>query len=251
MTRRREQDRSRGLTALISVHDVMPETRQHIERILQRLEAVPPTAIALLVVPGRAWTADDIDWLRALSASGYPLIGHGWRHECEPPRTLKHRLHSGLISNRAAEHFSCSEDGIARLMCDCHAWFREKELGEVDVYIPPAWALGKISRRRLASTPFRFVETLHGLYDTQAERWRHLPLAGFEVDRRWRAVAMRLVNRFNASLALHRQSPLRIAIHPHDWQYPLVDQLESLLGQVSHHQSYRETSSRLLTFPRT
>lgn len=43
-----------GLSALVSVHDVMPETRHQVEGILQRLDAVPADAIALLVVPGRA-----------------------------------------------------------------------------------------------------------------------------------------------------------------------------------------------------
>jgi predicted deacetylase len=227
-----------GLAALISVHDVMPETRQHVERILQRLEAIPPAAIALLIVPGRAWTPDDLDWLHTLAAKGYTLIGHGWRHECDRPRTLRHRLHSWTISNRAAEHLSLSEDGIARLMGDCHAWFRDVGLTPTEVYIPPAWALGPIRRETLASTPFRYVETLRGLYDTRTGRWQRLPVVGFEADRAWRATVMRLVNRFNLWSACRHQSALRIAIHPYDWQYPLAAQLETLLAQVTHHHRY-------------
>ena len=239
MTRPRANSASASLNGLISVHDVMPETRHRIERILQRLEAVPPSAVALLVVPGRAWTAGDLNWLHTLAAKGYTMVGHGWCHQCDQPRTLKHRLHSWLISNRAAEHLSLSDSGITELLQDCHNWLEDLGLGPADTYIPPAWALGSISRESLKSSPFRYVETLRGLLDADNGRCYALPVVGFEVDRFWRAIAMRLINRFNVWLALRRQCPLRIAIHPHDWQYPLADQLDSIVDRVEYFYSYR------------
>ena len=236
-----------GFSALLSIHDVMPETRHKVEPILQRLAAVPPDAIALLIVPGRAWTPDDLNWLHRLSAKGYTMVGHGWQHECDQPRALAHRLHSKMISNRAAEHLSLTESGITRLMCDCHTWLTDLGLGPVEVYIPPAWALGPIRHESLKFTPFRYIETLRGVYDTRTGRWRTLPVAGFEVDRASRAIIMRLVNRVNIWLAICSQRPLRIAIHPHDWQYPLAEQLDALLDEVSHYQSYRHVSAGSLS----
>lgn len=233
-----------GLSALVSVHDVMPETRPNVERILQRLKAIPPPAVALLVVPGRTWTSADLRWLRNLSQCGYTLIAHGWHHECFPPRTLTHRLHSRMLSNRAAEHLSLSNTGISELMRDCHAWFHEVGLEAANVYIPPAWALGSVSCESLKTTPFRYVETLRGLYDTRSCHWQHLPVAGFEVDRWWRAALMRMVNHVTAWWALRRQAPLRIVIHPQDWQYPLANQLDALLDRVERHCSYQELTSR-------
>lgn len=171
------------------------------------------------------------------------MIGHGWCHECDPPRTLRHRLHSRILSNRAAEHLSLTDSGIAQLMHECHAWLREAGLGPCDVYIPPAWALGPVKRDTLATTPFRYIETLRGLHDLQTDRWQHLPVAGFEADRQWRAILTRPSNHVNAWLALRRQIPLRIAIHPDDWQYPLADQLEALLGRVDCYRSYSQLST--------
>ena len=243
MRRSHRHTKTSGLCALVSVHDVMPETRHKVEWILQRLEAVPPDAIALLIVPGRPWTPDDLNWLRNLSAKGYTMIGHGWHHECDQPRGLAHRLHSRLISNRAAEHLSLTGKGITRLMCNCHTWLAGLGLGPVDTYIPPAWALGPISYDNLGFTPFRYVETLSGLYDTRSGRWRFLPVAGFEADRAWRAITMRPVNRFNRWLALRSQRPLRIAIHPQDWQYPLANQLDALLDEVMDYRSYPGVST--------
>ena len=228
------------LSALISVHDVMPETRPHVDRILKRLEATPPEAIALLIVPGRAWTVDDLTWLQTLFANGYTLIGHGWHHECGQPRTLTHRMHSWMISNHAAEHLSLSEEAIIRLMGDCYAWLSGLGLGPTSIYVPPAWALGPISRDGIASTPFRYIETLRGVHDTRTGRWQRLPVVGFEADRPWRATAMRKLNQLNIGAALRRQSPLRIAIHPHDWHYPLADQLDALLDRVTRHRSYAQ-----------
>ncbi|XOZ33817.1 polysaccharide deacetylase family protein [Halomonadaceae bacterium KBTZ08] len=236
-----------GLSALVSVHDVMPETRPKVERLLQRLNTIPPPAVALLVVPGRNWTHADLSWLHSLSQCGYPLIAHGWHHECSPPRTLTHRLHSQLLSNRAAEHLSLSTTGITQLMRDCHVWFQEVGLTAANVYIPPAWALGPVTRDSLKATPFRYVETLRGLYDTHTGRWYHLPVTGFEVDRWWRAALMRMVNHVTAWWAVRRRKPLRIAIHPQDWQYPLANQLDALLDRVERHDTYPELTSTLLS----
>ncbi len=57
-----------ALSGLVSIHDVMPETRDRVAELLERLADVPPAAVTLLVVPGRDWSGDDLDWLRDLSA---------------------------------------------------------------------------------------------------------------------------------------------------------------------------------------
>lgn len=233
-----------GLSALVSVHDLMPETRPKVERLLHRLNAIPPPAVALLVVPGRGWTTADLNWLRSLSQCGYTLIAHGWHHECSPPRRFTHKLHSRMLSNRAAEHLSLSNTDIPQLMHDCHTWFHEVGLEAPNVYIPPAWALGPVTRENLQATPFPYVETLRGLYHTRTFRWYHLPVAGFEVDRWWRAALMRMLNHVSAWWAVRRHKPLRIAIHPQDWQYPLADQLDAFLDRVERHVAYPELTSR-------
>ena len=49
-----------ALSGLISIHDVMPETRERVTDILEQLAWLPPAAVTLLVVPGKGgppiWT---------------------------------------------------------------------------------------------------------------------------------------------------------------------------------------------------
>ena len=79
--------RSDSLAALVSIHDVMPETRTQVTAMLARLR-LPCEAVTLLVVPGKDWQEGDLDWLRSLQNAGHPLAGHGWSHRCQPPVTL-------------------------------------------------------------------------------------------------------------------------------------------------------------------
>ena len=78
-----------ALSGLISIHDVMPETRERVTDILERIAWLPPAAVTLLVVPGKDWRAADLDWLRDLSERGYPLAGHGWRHGSSAPAAAR------------------------------------------------------------------------------------------------------------------------------------------------------------------
>jgi predicted deacetylase len=92
------------------------------------------------------------------------------------------------------------------------------------LYVPPAWAMGRISRAGLRKLPFRYYETISGVYDAQADRFIRLPLLGFEADTRIRATALKLSNVLNRRLAnAHRE--LRFAIHPTDFELYLARDL--------------------------
>ncbi|MCC6144131.1 MAG: polysaccharide deacetylase family protein [Candidatus Hydrogenedentes bacterium] len=213
------------LSVLVSIHDVMPETLDAVERTLAACRHIPPASVLLLVVPGRQWSAADLARLRAWEAKGYPMAGHGWRHHVTRPMDWRHRLHSALISRNAAEHLSRSEVEIADLLQDCRRWFVQHEIDIGPVYVPPAWALGSISPQCLHKMPFRFYETLTGIIDAQTGRFHVLPLAGFEADTIFRAIVLRLSNGLNRALARLTARPLRISIHPYDLDYRLREAL--------------------------
>lgn len=44
-----------AVRALVSVHDVMPETLERVQRILDLCAAINPVPLTLLVVPGLGW----------------------------------------------------------------------------------------------------------------------------------------------------------------------------------------------------
>ncbi|EKF75231.1 hypothetical protein A11A3_04605 [Alcanivorax hongdengensis A-11-3] len=219
------------MPALVSIHDVMPETRDAVQAMLDTL-SLPAEQVILLVVPGRDWQRADLHWLQDLQRQGHPLAGHGWQHRCQPPATLYHRLHSRFLSRNVAEHLSFSAGGIARLIRDCHQWFVDQGLTPSALYVPPAWAMGAISKEALSGMPFRYFETLGGIYDAREDRFDALPLVGFEADTGWRALVLRLFNGWNLMRARRSGQPLRVGLHPHDFSLKLAGDILSLLAQV-------------------
>lgn len=225
---------SAPLRGLVSVHDVMPETRDRVAQLLRAMpQQIPPERIVLLVVPGRDWSGDDLEWLRSLQKTGYELAGHGWSHQCAPPRTLYHRLHSLLLSRDAAEHLSLDPASIEALVRANRQWFDQQGLAAPELYVPPAWALGPVPRSALAQLPFRYYETLTGIHDVQSGRFYRLPVVGFEADTPGRARVLRLINMLQLTLARWRRRPVRVAIHPQDAELYLAGDLRACLARVA------------------
>lgn len=231
---------------LVSIHDVMPVTLDRVEHILARLNDAGLAPVTLLVVPGTGWQREHLDRLRTMVAAGAELAGHGWRHEVRHVRGIKHRLHSALISRRAGEHLALSTREILRLMLINHRWFARHGLPEPGLYVPPAWAMGPVPRRFLDRLPFDQFETLAGVYDRRDQCFHSLPMAGYEADTTFRAVAVRGFNRLNVLWAEASGRPLRLGIHPDDFELKLADDLAAMLRAGGQPVSY---SSLGVTMP--
>jgi predicted deacetylase len=227
------------LPALVSVHDVMPETLEDVQSILALLTSRGVRPVTLLVVPGRDWTAAGIATLRDLQYQGCVLAGHGWTHRVKHVRGPKHRLHSRLMSRRAAEHLALDADAIAALITRCHTWFANHDLGNPELYVPPAWAMGTLNRAELAKLPFRQYEVFGGVYQAGHDKLTHLPLTGYEADTGWRALAVRAWNRANLRRA-RQDRPVRIGIHPFDLRLKLAADLKALLARPLECHDYRD-----------
>jgi predicted deacetylase len=216
--------------AIVSIHDVMPETFPRVLRILnlaQEARVPPPT---LLVVPGKEWSPELLDTLRTLANQGHALAGHGWIHKATSgSRTLTHRAHGLLISRNEAEHLSLPREDVEALIQRCHRWFSTASLPEPELYVPPAWALGDLPLSALRSLPFRWYEVLRGMVHGQTGRIRWLPLAGFEADTTFRQLSLKLWNGLNAGVARGIRGPLRISIHPGDLDLLLQKDVKRML----------------------
>jgi hypothetical protein len=217
--------------AFVTLHDVAPAVLDGCTATLDTLRARGVDRVTLLVVPGSDWSATELAALRRLEADGYELAGHGWSHRAPDPGTLYHRVHAAVLSRDEAEHLSRSRAELQTLVARCHAWFGEAGLEPPSFYVPPAWALGQLSRADLDSLPFRYWETLTGVYDARRRRFRVLPLVGYLADTRARARALRATNAFNRGLARLLRRPLRISIHPPDLDLHLAADLLRLVEQ--------------------
>ena len=221
--------------AIVSVHDVMPDTLGGVQRVLSLLEEAripPPT---LLVVPGKDWTPTALGVLRAFADRGHPLAGHGWVHKSvSGSRTLYHRLHGLLISRNEAEHLSRTPEELAGMVQRCYDWFPSVDLPAPELYVPPTWALGALPVKTLKSLPFRWYEVLRGFINGKTGKARWLPLVGFEADTTFRKVGVRLWNTLNTVVAKGMRDPLRISIHPGDLDLFLGDDLKSMVLNPWH-----------------
>ena len=211
----------------VSVHDVTPETLNKVREILDFLGQRGFVDVTLLVVPGFRWNDQDLECLTKLVNRGYTLAGHGWRHRTDKLNGLGHLLHSLFISRNAAEHLQHDARAICRLISRCHQWFAEHDLGSPELYVPPAWAMGKVSRAQLGQLPFRHYEYLTGFYDVRERRFRHVPLVGFEADSWARFMSLYPLNGLNMLLSRVTRS-LRVALHPHDFDLLMGKKLSAL-----------------------
>lgn len=214
---------------VLSIHDVMPTTIERTEALVELLRTAGLDRVTLLVVPGKDWTPERLDRLRALLDAGAVAAGHGWTHHAATIGGLYHRLHSLLISRRAAEHLALDAGEIETLIRRCHDWFAEQALPMPELYVPPAWAMGPVRRDTLDRLPFARYETLTGVYDAPSGRFRRSPMIGFEADTGFRAASCRAWNALNARIA-GRNRPLRVALHPYDLELRLADDLRRFIA---------------------
>ena len=224
---------------LVSVHDVMPRTLDNTEQIVRRLRDAGMTTVTLLVVPDTGWDREALLRLTALVSEGAEIAGHGWCHSVDRIRGIRHRLHSLLISRDVAEHLALTRSEAVELMRRCHAWFGEHGLPAPDLYVPPAWAMGNVTNAELDSLPFSQFETMNGVYDNQQKRFRRYAMIGFEADTAFRAFACRAWNRLNL-MAAGTSKPIRVAIHPQDFDLRLGHDLRALFDQGGMALSYTD-----------
>jgi predicted deacetylase len=236
------------INILPSIHDVMPSTLDKVSAIVDLLPPACRHTLTLLVVPGKDWQSKQLTLLRRWHQSGIQLAGHGWQHECRQIRGIHHLLHASLLSRRAAEHLSESPDYLFELLHRCHAWFGSNGLPDPDFYVPPAWAQGALTTQHFKSIPFRYFENTTGIYDSVRDRFVWLPLAGYEADNWLRQHFLSVWNPLNYRLASPGH-PLRLGIHPTDFELRLGSKLKQLLTVQHQYCSYRDlfTGSPQLT----
>ena len=235
--------------ALISIHDVMPETFGRVAEILRRLSEDSHQPVTLLVVPHKDWTPEQLRQLCIWSRAGCELAGHGWTHQAAPRKNFYHRLHSLVLSRNAAEHLSKSPDEITEMIRRCWNWFAENDLPQPELYVPPAWAMGRLRRKDLDSLPFEMYETLFGVYHRATRRLHRMPLAGYEADNLFRKLALQLLNPLNQSLAALLARPLRVSIHPYDPQLLLGKSMWSTLERCARPCGYPDAIRHCLLQP--
>lgn len=226
------------IPAVITLHDVMPGRLDEIEYCLGRLDEAGIQQCYLLVVPGRSWSVADHRRLITWADKGHILVAHGWYHQAKTVSGLYHKLHSLVLSKDVAEHMALAEDEVIGLMQRSRDWFDSHGYPSPDYYVPPAWALGKISAGRLGETGFTYVETTSSIFHLPSRQRRRLPLLGFETDHRLQAHLLGLSNLVNLQLTklmsyISLGTPvIRFSLHPADYKLLLAPTIDRYLSQL-------------------
>lgn len=219
---------------MVSIHDVLPESLDRVVWITEYMDSLHLDPAPLLVSPGRDWSREQLRTLKRLFQKGHEPAGHGRHHYTSTWGGLYHRLHGLILSRRQAEHLALDRDSLKRMVTDCHAWFSMHNLPAPKLYVPPAWAMGNLDRKDLRMLPFRWYETLAGIYDSDTDRFYTLPLTGFQADTTTRKIFLGVFNRINICMGRLSSVAVRVAVHPHDFELRLADQLQRILSDADN-----------------
>ena len=223
--------------AIVSIHDVMPYTLPQVRKIIRFLRVRGVTTFTLLVVPGKEWTDSQIMQLQKWQDNGAELAGHGWAHRITGQKGAWHSIHARFISRNEAEHLSRTRQDIENTICRCYRWFGHVGLNKPFLYVPPAWAMGRVQRKDLSGFPFFFYESLSGVFDVQRNTHRYLPLTGYMADTAMRTQCLKVFNAINLAWPAR---PCRVAIHPGDLDFSLQSDLSRHLAMFDGFMSYNE-----------
>ena len=219
------------MKSYVSIHDVAPHNLGDIENIIQILKnQFYINKICILVIPGLNWNEPQIKQLQAWQNDGIEIAAHGWSHQAESPKSFYHKIHSAIMSDNCAEHLSKDRKTIFDIMKNSYNWFIVNGLQNPRLYVPPAWALGKITKEDLSQLEFTHYECTTGIIYNQ--KYYFLPLLGFEEKTFSKAVLRRFFNSFNYIMACFT-GLIRIAIHPEDFNLYLKKDIVKYLSRSS------------------
>jgi len=134
---------------VISIHDVSPETRDQVTRILAGLAGAGVGRVSLLVVPDHHHRANITSdpafgsWLRDLVAAGHEAVLHGYFHQRErhAHESTRTRFFTRIYTADEGEFFDITYAGA----CELLARGRDELAGVAGVqpegFIAPAWLL--------------------------------------------------------------------------------------------------------------
>jgi predicted deacetylase len=216
---------------LVSLHDVTPFHAARLEKAERLLENLGVPSVAYLLVPrfhGRHdITADES--FRAWCSRARPFevewILHGWEHQ-EPPAAR--RTDTGSIGERVRRRWMTAGEGEFLALSAKEAGSRLSQSAAAfsscidrrpEGFVPPAWLANATLQRVLTDAGFRFTEDQGAIIDLALGSRLDCPVVTWAT----RTPTRRLGSRIVAPLLfrLWRDRPvLRIAIHPHDFDYP-------------------------------
>ena len=217
---------------LFSIHDVSP---RHFDRLLRIDRFLTEMGIgsryAMLVVPDfwHQWPIEAFpefrSWLRSKAESGVEIILHGFTHVDETDHVSRtDRLKARFLTASEGEFLGLDrEEASVRLVRGRH--LLEDAVGQpVTGFIAPAWLYSAASKTALHALGFAVAEDHWTVWSPASNRiLLHSPVISYASRTRARVASSILWSRI-ATTALKPLDTVRVALHPHDLDVPILGQ---------------------------
>ncbi len=214
------------LSLIVSLHDVSPLTQPRCAEILHGLAQIGVHRTSLLVIPNHHHRAPFLadkafcDWLKEARSKGHEIVTHGYFHQ--RIRTDKEnpfdRMITRLYTADEGEFFDIHESDALKKML-----LAQEEFAMLGIYpegfIAPAWLLSREAESAARKAGFRYTTTLREIrvLDPENRTFASQSLV-YSVRSAWRRFVSLGWNRFLLA-CLHRNSVIRLSIHPPDWNH--------------------------------
>ena len=237
-------------TLVVSVHDVAPETRPAVERIVAELARHRIPVCSLLVVPNYhrhgSFTDDPgfTRWLQNLEAQGNEIVIHGYFHQRprQEKETARTRFLTRLYTNDEGEFYDLDFEEALRRVTQAKEEFARAGLSPRG-FIAPAWLLGTEAERAVAEAELEYTTRLTGVRDLRSGDDFQARTLVYSVRSGWRRAISLAWNNILAQRLI--RAPLaRVSIHPPDCEHREVWQqilrLVDRLGENRTPTTYRD-----------
>ncbi len=233
---------------VVSFHDLAPHSKRVCEDVLLDLKAIGIERTTLLVTPKwhHGGTVDQfpefLSWLRARRQEGHEICLHGYTHRAD-------FVSGGLISQSVGRIYTAREGEFYQISYQAAVERIRHGLGmlcgaglDVQGFVPPAWLLSHEGHQALVDEGLIYSTELQHIDCLQLQRRIFAPVLVFSCRSEWRRWMSRrwvkLWERINRQTLI-----LRLAIHPVDWEYPLVR--ETILELARQIKTTRESLTYL------
>ncbi len=242
----------------ISLHDVAPVHLKRIARAEELLQKWGADQITYLMVPqfhGEIDSATDENFLQFCRAPRPFKVEwslHGWQHlegRVKEPGPLRERFARRWMTGGEGEFLALNKREATPLLKKGVESFRTIFSVSPSHFVPPAWLWHPELPSALAEMQFRSFETHRGIATLSSEgekSWIEAPVISWATRTFTRRNGALMVTPLQA--CLWRKRPLlRLALHPHDFDWPqTIRSIERLLQKELMHRK-TVTISQLTT----
>jgi uncharacterized protein len=203
---------------VVSVHDVAPQTRAQVERMLDELAAIGIARRSLLVIPNfRGISPIDRDqsfcaWLRERQQGGDEIVLHGYEHVAVGgPRNVRERFKNRWFTDHEGEFLSLGYDAALERITRGAAMFASVGL-DARGFVAPAWLVTPDGLRAARTAGFEYSNSYASVIDLARQRTHTVPSLVFgpgHLDEDLGVALQRYVSR-----VMTRCARVRVVLHP-------------------------------------